>query len=252
MEGAGAKPPPACRTPRTTARRPKRTARPTPRRARLGAPQNVAGSRATGTPADRQGPTTPAGRPTARQGRPGRPPRFCGGWRAPGPRAARELHGTGRTRRGRTPTKPPPHHTPPRGQRRGRTSRAIRIRGGADRPRPDCADWAAYLLRPGRRAGTTGRKAGRRPLWTLPQWAARKCGAETIPRRGSREAAAAAQAAAQAAGRRARPAISPDGIVPDHGPAHANAAAAGAVNTASLPTACRHPAERNIPLSAVW
>ena len=108
------------------------------------------------------------------------------------------------------------------------------------------------FLRPGRRAGTTGRKAGRRPLWTLPQWAARKCGAETIPRRGSREAAAAAQAAAQAAGRRARPAISPGGIVLDHGPAHANAAAAGAVNTASLPTACRHPAGHNIPLSVVW
>lgn len=134
MEGAGAKPPPVCRTPRTTARRPKRTARPTPRRARLGAPQNVAGSRATGTPADRQGPPTPAGRPTARQGRPGRPPRFCGGWRAPGPRAARELTGADPKRRGRTPTKPPPHHTPPRGQRRGGASRAIRIKGGAVRP----------------------------------------------------------------------------------------------------------------------
>ena len=135
MERAGAKPPPACRTPRTTARRPKRTARPTPRRARLGAPQNVAGSRATGTPADRQGLPTPAGRPTARQGRPGRPPRFCGGWRAPGPRAARELTGADPKRRGRTPTKPPPHHTPPRGQRRGGASRAIRIRGGARRAR---------------------------------------------------------------------------------------------------------------------
>ena len=53
-------------------------------------------------------------------------------------------------------------------------------------------------------------------------------------------------------GRPASAAISPDGIVRDHGPAHANAAAAGAVNTASLPTAYRHPAGRNIPLSVVW
>lgn len=151
-----------------------------------------------------------------------------------------------------------PQHRPPRGQRRGGASRAIRIKGATvcaslrEQSGAVCRGRRAYLLRPGRRAGTTGRKAGRRPLWTLPQWAARKCGAETIPRRGSREAAAAAQAAAQAAGRRARPAISPVGIVPDHGPAHANAAAAGAANTASLPTACRHPAGRNIPLSAVW
>lgn len=95
-----------------------------------------------------------------------------------------------------------PQHRPPRGQRRGGASRAIRIRDDARRARlagPDVAATGPHtFLRPGRRAGTTGRKAGRRPLWTLPQWAARKCGAETIPRRGSREAAAAAQAAAQA------------------------------------------------------
>ena len=46
-----------------------------------------------------------------------------------------------------------PQHRPPRGQRRGGASRAIRIKGGAVRPRPDCAAWAAYLFtsRPPRR-----------------------------------------------------------------------------------------------------
>lgn len=123
-EKNGAKPPPERRNQRTTGRGREPAPPPILRRARLGAPQNGAGKRATGTPGEGQGPPTPAGRPAAprRTARPtpahlrGLPgPRFSGG---PRTGAAQARNGAGRT-----PTKQPHHHQPPRGQRRAGTRR---------------------------------------------------------------------------------------------------------------------------------
>ena len=165
-EKNGAKPPPGRRNQRSTGRGREPAPPPISRRARLGAPQNGAGKRATGTPGEGQGPTTHAGRPAAprRTARPtpahlrGLPgPRFSGGPRTGAAQA--------RTGAGRTPTKQPHQQPPPRGQRRAGTRRDNSHqgrRGRAGQSRPECAGRAAYLLssahrpRSGAEHGTSG------------------------------------------------------------------------------------------------